>query len=306
MIFSGQLDSGTGSFWRVRDTYNYRPDENHDFKISAMYGRMNARYPGSGSISSQLLSDDEGLRDSGLQTLAFDMEASTKLLDLLTVNYGFNYTHFRYGKNVSLIYPSIQILFTPTKGWSFQTSITSRHVSDLNSIVLPEGDILNLTEPASIVMIGNQVSMNQVRHSEVGVERAIDQRTAMEFAVYQDRMQGSGLPLMVTTNTRSGQQTNVIQLDEAHSSQRGMRVTLKHTILDCLKGSVDYVYGEAASISNREDLFSGSQLESGLNNYVHQHYQHSITGRLKVNYSRHQNKPSGNNALEFRESTDPS
>ena len=70
MILSGQLDFGGGAFWRVRDTYNYRPNSDHDYRISLGYGQMNVNYPGSDSISSQILSQESGLRETEMQTLA--------------------------------------------------------------------------------------------------------------------------------------------------------------------------------------------------------------------------------------------
>ena len=47
MILSGQLDFGRGTFWRIRDTYNYRPNKDHDYKMSVGYGQMNVNYTGS-------------------------------------------------------------------------------------------------------------------------------------------------------------------------------------------------------------------------------------------------------------------
>ena len=78
MILSGQVDFGNGAFWRVRDTFNYRPDNGHDYKVSVGYGRMNQGYLGADSISSEILSQDSDLRESGVQTLAFGLEGNTK------------------------------------------------------------------------------------------------------------------------------------------------------------------------------------------------------------------------------------
>ena len=40
VIFSGQVNSGYDSFWRVRNTYNYRPEAGRDYKLSLAYGRL--------------------------------------------------------------------------------------------------------------------------------------------------------------------------------------------------------------------------------------------------------------------------
>jgi hypothetical protein len=282
MIFTGQLDYGSGSFWRVRDTFNYRPDEDHDYRVSVGYGRMNTYYPGSDSINPQMLSEESGVPEIGVRTLAVGMEGTARFLDLLAITYGFDYSRLYYGASKSLFYPSVQILLTPLDGWSFQTSFTSRRMRDLNSVVLPDGEILNLSEPTLITMVGNQVSMSQIRHSEVAAERAITPDTAVEVAVFQDRTQGSGLPLMITAVTQSGQASHVIEMNEDLFNQRGMRITLQQKILDCLKGSLAYVYGDAIDISDIEGSISSPELDETLASYMLQSTQHSITGRLNA------------------------
>jgi len=280
MIFTGQLDYGSGSFWRIRDTFNYRPDENHDYRISVGYGRMNTYYPGSSSISSQLVSEESGVPEIGVQTLALGMEGTTRFLDILAIKYGFDYSRLSYGMAKSLFYPSVQILLTPVEGWSFQTSFTSRRMRDINSVVLPDGEVLNLSEPTLITMVGNRVSMSQVKHAEVAAQRILAPDTTVEVAVFQDNTQGPGLPLMITTVTQSGQNSHAIEMNEDLFNQRGMRVTVRQNILDCLQGSLAYVYGDTIDISNIEEPLSSQKLEETLTNYMLQSTQHSITGRL--------------------------
>jgi hypothetical protein len=275
MILTGQLDYGCGSFWRLRDTFHYRSDKDHDYRISVGYGRINTNYPGSSSISSQLVS-----QDSGVQTLAFGVEGNTKVLDILAIKYGFDYSRLHYGMSRSFFYPSIQILLSPTNGLSFGASVTSQRISDTNTVILADGEVLNLTEPTFITMTDNQVSMSQIRHSEVIVRKIFNFGSAIEIAVFQDRMQGPGLPLMVTAITPSEQKTHVIEMGESDSSQRGMRFTIKHEILDYLSGSVAYAYGNAMNISNIDQPVPSDRLEESLSSLMHEGYQHSITSQL--------------------------
>lgn len=280
MILSGQVDFGNGAFWRVRDTFNYRPDNSHDYKVSVGYGRMNQGYLGADSISSEILSQDSDLRESGVQTLAFGLEGNTKLLDLLAIKYGFDYSRLHYGYSKSFFYPSIQILLTPSKSWNIQTSFTSQRVSDIDTIVLPDGELLNLSEPTILTMIGNQVSMSQIRHSEIAAQRTIGPETAVEVAVFQDNTRGPGLPVMITTITPLESKSNVVQMNENSFKQRGARLGIKHRITERLSGSVAYVYGDTTSISSLEELLSSEFLNSNLADYMQQRYQHSITGQI--------------------------
>jgi hypothetical protein len=282
MILSGQLDFGSGSFWRLRNTFNYRPDKDHDYRVSVGYGRLNTNYQGSGSISPQLLSGESDWRQPSVQTIAVGLEGNTRLFDVLAVNYGFDYSRLSYGEARSLYYPSIQILITPSEEWCVKASSTSRRLNDTNSVILPDGEVLNLSEPTLITMIDNRISMSQVRHAEVSVERTLDQDTAIEVAVYQDRIRGPGLPLMVTTVTPSESRSHVIELGDDRSSQRGMRVTVNRRILGFLSGSIAYGYGTAVSMPDFDQPVPGSFLAGDFLNYAQQSYQHALTGRVDV------------------------
>jgi len=283
MILSGQVDYGNGTLWRVRDTFNYRPDNSQDYRISDGYGRMDTSYPGAGTLSSEMLQQEPYDRESGVETLALGLEGNTKLLDILAIKYGFDYSRLDYGVSKGLFYPSFQILLTPSKKWSIQTSFTSQRMSDADTLVLSDGELLNLSEPTILTMIGNQVSMSHIRHSEIAAQRALARESAIEVAVFQDQTLGPGLPLMITTVTPLERRSNVVQMTENNQKQRGARLALKHRIAERLNGSVAYVYGTAASISDLDEILSSEALSTNLADYVQQRYQHSITGQIDAN-----------------------
>jgi hypothetical protein len=282
MIFSGQMDFGNSSFWRIRDTFNYRQDKDHDYRVSLGYGQINVNYPGSSSIPAQLTPQDPDFQQSGVQMLAFGVEGRTKLLNFLSINYALEYSRLHYVTDRGLYHPSIQILLTPSEKWSLRTSVSSRRVSDTNTIMLSDGETLNLSEPARINMIDNHISMSQVRHSEFAAQRTIMAGTTVELAAYHDRTLGSGSPMMLTTNTPLGQQSNVIEMDEVYPVQRGIRFTVNHKLADYLDSSVAYIYGGATSISADGERLTSSQLVEHLQKYMHRHYRHSVTGRLNA------------------------
>ena len=282
MILSGQMDFGSGNFWRLRDTFHYRPDGNHDYKVSIGYGRMNVNNPDTGSIPSQLLPEEPDGRESRVETIAFGLEGNTRFLDIFAIKYGFDYSRLHYGDSHGFINPSFQILITPSESWSIRTSFTSRRTNDSNVVVLPDGETLDLSEPTLITMIGNEASMSQIRHTEIAAEKEILQGTALEVSVYQDRIKGPGLPLMVTTITPVREKSQVIQLNEDNSSQRGARFAVKQKISDNLAGTVAYVYGESTSVSGYDELVSSESLNSGISDFIRQSYQHSVTGSLNA------------------------
>jgi hypothetical protein len=283
MIISGQADFGYNPFWRLRNTYNYRPDNDHDYRISVGYGRIIGGYPGASDMPSKLLPQESNQLESGLQTLAFSMEGTTKFLDMMSIRYGIDYSRLHYTENRSFTYPSIQILITPFDGWNIKTSLSSHRVSNTNSVILPNGEGLDLSEPALITMVGNQVNMSQVRHSEVSAERTLGSDTAIELAIYQDQTRGPGLPIMVTAITPEKRRSNLIELNEDGSSQQGTRLTISRNFFDFLSGSIAYVYGEATQISNIDPVSSDQINSDFLKKFARQRYHHAITGKIDGN-----------------------
>ncbi len=280
MILSGQLDFGGGSFWRLRNTYNYRPDIDHDYRISLGYGRMDINYLGSNPISPQLLAGESEQRQPAVRTLAFGFEGHSRLSDLMAIKYGFDYSRLHYGSSKNFFYPSLQVLLTPLDGWNVRALATSQRLSDSNTVLLPDGELLNVSEPTMITMVDNHVSMSQVRHTEISVEKSLLRNTILQAALYQDRAQGPGFPLMVTTVTPSGRKSHLIELGDDRSSQKGLRITVNQKFLDFLQGSIAYGYGTAATISDIDQLISSSTLDGDFLSYTEQRYQHAITGRI--------------------------
>ncbi|MEJ2246654.1 MAG: carboxypeptidase-like regulatory domain-containing protein [Acidobacteriota bacterium] len=280
MIFSGQFDYGRSSFWRMRDTIHYRSDDSHDYKVSFGFGRMNLDYPGKDSLEASLTPEDQNSGGSWVRTIAFGLEATTRFHDILAINYGFDYSRLYYGKNQSFVYPSLEIVLSPSKGWSVTTSFTSRHKRDRNSVMLSTGEVLDLSEPTLITVAGDSVSMSQVRHSEIAIEKTISRDTALEVAVYRDNLLGPGMPLMITTITPENQSSRVINLNEDRSSQQGMRITLDRRILFNLDGSLTYGYGEATNVIDVAESIPIRTLNSLFRAYTRQQFHHSITGQL--------------------------
>ena len=277
VIVSGQIDISDSSFWRIRNTYHYRPDKDHDYRISAGYGQLSGNRAGFDSTpsSAKFLP-----ATSDIETFAFNVEGSARLLDIMAVKYGIDYSRLRYGADKSFFYPSFQILLNSVEGWNFQTSIASRRFSGDSSIILPDGEILNLAEPTLITVVDDKVSMSQVRHSEVSARRTLNRATSFEFAVYRDDINGSGLPLLITAVTPSSRRSCVIEMNDDYSSQKGLRFTAKHKVFEYLTGSVMYIYGESKEIDEETKLTTTAAIEKNPLEFMKQRYRHSVTGRL--------------------------
>jgi len=277
IVLSGQVDTGAGTFWRIRNTYNHRPDKDHDYSISIGYGRISGNHPISeyGSLSSNFLSMSDGL-----ETISFGTEGETRLFDILALRYGVDYSRLHYGEDKSFFSPSLRVLLTPADGWSIEAFITSRQLSNASSITLPDGETLNLAEPTLITVAGNKVNMSQARHTETVVRRNFTPETSVEFALFQDYINGPGLPLLVTTVTPSEKRSCVIEMNEDQSNQRGLRFMAKHRIFEYLSGSIAYIYGESKEITQDARQAGITALEENPGNFMRKGYRHSVAGRV--------------------------
>jgi hypothetical protein len=283
MIFSGQLNSGYDSYWQVRNTYNYRPTSDRDMKFSVGYGRMTLNGPSLGTISRPVdfFDSDPQLRESGVQTLGLGFSSSNKVMDTISLEYGFDLSRLYSGSTKSFFSPFFQIILTPADNWTFRTALASRRLSDNNSIALPGGDVLNLMEPTYIADIDGQVHVSQFKHSEVALGRILNDATNVEVAAYEDRMNGPGLPIFLSS-TGQNWQGKVAQLTEAQSAQRGVRIAMNRKFLDCLTGSIAYVYGSGANLAGEDPRMSSELLARHLLDYVQRSYYHSLTTRLNA------------------------
>ncbi len=288
MIFSGQLNSGYDTYWKVRDTYNYRPDPSREMRISVGYGRWNISSADIGATSrpSQFFSQDPDQRESGLETLGLGFEARNKLLDMLSVEYGFDLSRVDYGVARNFFSPYFQVIVNPEGSWFVKSALASRRVSDDNTLTLSDGDELNLMDPTYITKIDGDVHVSQFKHTEFSVGRKLPDATTLEVAVYEDRMNGPGIPFLVSSITADSRTRQFVQLPEDLNRQRGLRLAMNRKILDYLNGSIAYVYGTGTSLSSPDASQSSEALAQSLLNYMQRSYYHSFMGQLSATFPR--------------------
>ncbi len=288
MIFSGQLNSGYDTYWRVRNTYNYRPDPSKDYRISVGYGRWNLGSTDLGTTSrpSTFFAQDPDQRESGLETLGLGFEARNKLLDLLSVEYGFDLSRVDYGITRSFFSPYFQVIVNPSGSWFAKSAIASRRVSDDNTLSLAEGDEINLMDPTYITKLDGEVHVSEFKHAELAVGRKLQDETSLEVAVYEDRMNGPGIPFLLSTVTSGSQSQQLVQLPEELNRQRGLRLAMNRKFLDFLNGSIAYVYGTGTSVSGTDASLSSEALAQSLINYMQRSYYHSLMGQVSATFPR--------------------
>jgi hypothetical protein len=280
MIFSGQLNSGSDSYWRVRNTYNYHPNEGRDLRFSVGYGRLNLSRPTMGELGrpAQFFAQDPELRESAVQTVLLGFEGQSKFLDILELGYGFDYACLYYGTAKSVFSPYFRISVSPVPTWLVSTSLQSRRMTDDSSITLPGNERLDLSEPAYLTRVGDRLSLSQVKHSELAITKSIEDDTSVEVAAYEDRTEGPGMPFLLTSRSAEGANSSLARLNG--DLERGLRLVVDRKIFDFLSGSIAYVYGGGTGLASGAASVSNEQLAHNLLQYMQHSYYHSITSQL--------------------------
>jgi hypothetical protein len=282
MIFSGQLNSGYDSMWRVRNTYQYRPESGRDVRMSIGYGRLslNGASPNLLGRPTQFFAQDPAIRESGVQALALSIDSRSKVLDPITLEYGLDYSRLNSNITRSIFSPYFQVVVTPTDSWTIKGGMVSRRLTDGNSVVLADGEVVNLTEPTYIAQVNGDIRFSQFKHSEVAVTRDLGDETSVEVAGYEDHMVGPGTPFAITDRTSGSSRTRVAQLTQEQSAHHGVRVAVNRQFIDFLAGSIAYVYGTGTALSGTEDPVSAEALAGDLLSYLHRSYYHSFTSQV--------------------------
>lgn len=288
MIFSGQLNSGSDPFWQVRDTFHYRTDPGRDLSFSMGYGRLGLNDAGMSSLvqPAEFLNRDPYLRDSGIQLVDIGFAGRSQFLDGISVDYGFDLTRVNSGATKSFLSPYFQLVLSPADTWLLKAAMASRRSSDSNTVFLPDGDPLNLTQPIYIAKINGQVHLSQFKHGEIAVEKLLPGSASIEVAVYEDHMNGPGVPFLVTAVCPGCGDTLVAQLREDQTAQHGLRIVANRRILDFLTGSIAYVYGTGTAVRVDGTSISSEELARDLLAYMHRSYYHSLTSELSANFRK--------------------
>jgi hypothetical protein len=288
MIFSGQLNSGSDSFWQVRDTFHYRTEPGRDLSFSVGYGRLGLNDAGMSSLTqpAEFLNRDPSLRDSGVQLVDVGLAGRSQFLEGLSVDYGFDLTRVYSGATKSFLSPYFQLVLTPADTWLLKAAVASRRASDSNTVFLPDGEPLNLAQPIYIAKIDSELHLSQFKHGEIAVEKTLPGHASVEVALYEDHMNGPGVPFLVTAFCPGCGDTVVAQLREDQTAQHGLRIIANRRILDFLTGSIAYVYGTGTAVRLDGSSMTSEELARDLLAYMHRSYYHSLTSQMSARFGK--------------------
>lgn len=281
MILAGQLSAGYDTRWKVRNTFQFRPQTGGDLELTLGYGRQNLASTTLGTMAgpARFFALDPALRDTGVETLNVAFTGRDQMLDTFAIEYGFDLSQVRRGSSRKAFSPHFQLVAAPSRGWMLRSMVASKRISEANSIVLPDGEFINLMEPVYITEINGVLSVSQFKHAELGVERAVGANSSLELSLYEDRMTGPGMPVAWRIEAPGqSRKTRLAQLREEQTEQRGARIAARQRFLDTLTGSIGYVY--AAGYGLDATAAPAAASPDSLAGWIQGGHFHSFTGSV--------------------------
>lgn len=263
-IFAGQLNSGQDSLLRLKNFFDHDLGENHSLRVYLGYGRVSfdessGAWPSDPSVIDRRLelTDAPGT----LSTMSFGFEDRLRWGDALSVLWGFEVDQVRTNRNYFFASPAAELTISPTPRSQLSLVVASKRATYGNSLVLPEGETVNLSDSVSFSRDKNQFNVGTSRHYRGSFSFGLTGSARLEFSLYQDQLARASIPFLAVSNNPQ-RENLLLHLRPEETGQKGYRISLKHEVGSYIRASFSYTRSEAAGLLEREIAlpFSGLAL----------------------------------------------
>ncbi|HSR69978.1 MAG TPA: carboxypeptidase-like regulatory domain-containing protein [Acidobacteriota bacterium] len=243
-VLAGQLSSGEDSMWRLKNFINYQMSERHSLQVYIGYGRLSFDQP-------HLTLGDSPLQGGGadlsqisgpLRSLSLGLQDRWDWGRTLTLEWGFELNQVRAHDTHNFASPNVSLSFEPREGTEFRLLAASKRDTVTNSLALPSGDSINLSDSFYVSRVGDEFRLGTTRYQQASLRQQVGESSFVEAAVFSNEMDGAGRPFAVDGLSHGLQ---VLQLDGRQADTSGYRLIYERRINDHLKASVTYLYSRA-------------------------------------------------------------
>jgi hypothetical protein len=142
--------------------------------------------------------------------------------------------------------------------------MASKRSTQGNSVMLPEGGVVNLADAVYFSRVGDQLSLGTSRFYQASITQELNDETEVELAIYENRLFPGTAPVLAVLQYGPGME--VFQLSEKEAQNDGYRVTFRRNLTPEVKASVSYVFGNAVGIGSERMalIFDESTMEEFL------------------------------------------
>jgi len=254
-IVAGQLSSGSAELWRLRNSVELPLSDSHTFGVFVGYGRENFEQPGLASYGNPATlsySLDYAPTFGSTRVLSLGVQDRLTLGNVLSVLWGVELNQVTANQRQTFLNPNAELSFSPTEQTKLKVVMASKRMTHSGSLLLPDGEMLNLREAVYFSRVGNQLTVSTPRHYRGSITQQVTKNTEIEFAAYENQLFGETSPFLAYSKDRPAHPG--FQLADEHAVNRGYRIMVRRRLGNTLKTAVSYIHGKAAGISRDATL----------------------------------------------------
>ena len=288
-IFAGQLNSGEDSMWRLKNFVNYDLGEHHSLRLFLGYGRMSFDQPGWALMGnpSAMESNSDFLSAVGtVKTMSAGFQDTLQWGDCLALVWGLEWNQVRSGYSNSFTSPSAELSYSPIRGTKISALVASKRSTHGNTLMLPQGDIVNLSDAVYFSQLGDQFGLGTARYYRGSVTRRLNETTELELAAYRNQFFGTTAPFLAIFQQGPGMKA--FQLDGSQASNRGYRVSINRSFGENVKTAVSYIRADAVGAEGDHlTFFLG---ESAVRGWIRRQNYHGFSTQVQASIPQSQTR----------------
>ncbi len=279
-IVAGQLSSGAGELWRLRNSVELPLSDSHTFGVFVGYGQERFDQPGLASYGNSATlghhRDDVATLGS-TRVLSVGVQERLLLGNVLSVIWGVELNQVNADQRQTFLNPNAELSFSPTEKTKFQVVMASKRMTHSGSLLLPDGEMLNLKEAVYFSRASNQLTVSTPRHYRGSIRQQVTKNTEIEFAAYENQLFGETTPYLAYSKERLLHPG--FQLEDEHAVNRGYRIMVRRRLGNTLTTAVSYIRGKAAGISRDATLVLN---EFALEQVIERKNYHNLNAEIEA------------------------
>ncbi len=248
-IFAGQVNSGEDSLWRLKSFLNYTLSENHSLKLFLGHGRISFQQPSLGLLGNPIsLGSDVGFTnaDGTTHILSSGFEERFSWGRAVSFAWGLELNQVRTVRNHAFISPNAELSIRPSERSVLQVTLASKRPTYGNSVVLPDGRQVSLSDSVSLSRINDEMRFGTSRHYQGSFGYYLDPATEVEVAAFRDHFFGGTVPFLAFLSYRPG--AEMMRLRDEQVRTRGQRFTVRRHLAENLRTGFSYIRGNALGL----------------------------------------------------------
>ena len=279
-IVAGQLSSGAEELWRLRNSVELPLSDSHTFGVFVGYGRENFAQPGLApygpppTLGHPL---DDAPTIGSTRVLSLGVQERLVLGNVFSILWGLELNQVTANQRQTFLNPNAEISYSPTEQTKFKVMMASKRMTHSGSLLLPDGEMLNLREAVYFSRVGNQLAVSSPRHYRGSITQQVTKNTEIEFAAYENQLFGETTPLLAYSKDRPAHPG--VQLADEHAVNRGYRVMVRRRLGNTLNTAVSYIHGKAAGISRDATLVLD---EFALHQAIERRNYHTLNAEIEA------------------------